>query len=364
MRVLFSLAHPAHFHLFRHAMVKLRDRQHVVHVAAVRREELLPLLEAAGVEHEVYGSTSGSVAAKVMSLPAKEARLAAIARRFRPDVFVSTGSPYPAHVAALSGRPHLAFGDTESATAITRLMLPFTRAVCTPACFSRPLGPKHIKYNGYHEIAYLRPPYFAPDPERVRALGLEPGAYLVVRLSAWDASHDLGVRGLGLSSEEEAARFLDGLAAHGTVVLSTELPIGPSLARYRRDVPVREIHHLLAHARLYVGEGATMASEAGVLGTPWVYASSTGRGYLDEQAARYGLGARVVGCQTALEAAKRLLEQSADSTVWPARASRLLSEKIDVTGFVTDFIERWPESLALAQRGHWDGVGPASSFDE
>ncbi len=363
MRVLFSLAHPAHFHLFRHAMAKLRERGHVVYVAVVTREELVSLLTAAGVEHEVYGVTRASLASKVVTLPAKEACLARIARRFRPDIFVSTGSPYAAHVATLTRRPHLAFGDTERATVVTRLMLPFTRAVCTPACFGRYLGPKHVKYNGYHEIAYLRPPYFSPDPECVRALGLQPGTYTVVRLSAWDSSHDVGVRGLGLSSEEEAVRFLDALAGYGTVVLSTELPIGHGLARYRHDLPPDRMHQLLAHARLYVGEGATMASEAGVLGVPWVYASSSGRGYLDEQSGTHGLGVRVVGSRAALEAAERLLDESRDPRVWRAKADRLRSQTIDVTAFIADFIEHWPDSPRLARCGHWEGVRPASAWE-
>ncbi len=360
MRILVSLAHPAHAHLFRHPIGRLRAHGHQVQVAAVARDELVPLLQALDMEHRIYGQTRASLILKAVTLPAKEMRLAALARSFRPDVLVSTGSPYAAQVASLMGRPHLAFSDTEVATLVTRLMLPFSRAVCTPACFGQHLGPKHIRYDGYHEIAYLREPYFTRDPDAVhRKLGLQPRTYAVVRLSAWDSSHDVGVRGLGLSHENQAVAFLDELAKHCPVLLSSELPGTTALDRFRRPVLPHDMHNVLAHARIYVGEGATMASEAGVLGVPWVYASSSYRGYLQEQEEMYGLGVRVVGSEAALEAAERLLEESADSGVWRARAERLLADKIDVTSFITEFIESWPDSVELAHSGHWRGVRAA-----
>ena len=53
--------------------------------------------------------------------------------------------------------------------------------------------------------------------------------------------------------------------------------------------PVEDIHHLLAHAQMIVGESATMSSEAAVLGVPAVMIATTGRGYTDDEERRYGL---------------------------------------------------------------------------
>jgi len=39
----------------------------------------------------------------------------------------------------------------------------------------------------------------------------------------------------------------------------------------------------MAYCRAFIGESATMASEAAVLGVPAVYAAETGRSYTDEQ---------------------------------------------------------------------------------
>jgi hypothetical protein len=46
------------------------------------------------------------------------------------------------------------------------------------------------------------------------------------------------------------------------------------------------MHHLLAHCDCYIGESATMASEAVILGVPAVYAADDNRGYTDDLSAR------------------------------------------------------------------------------
>jgi hypothetical protein len=63
------------------------------------------------------------------------------------------------------------------------------------------------------------------------------------------------------------------------VTVEGELPA--ELERYRLAIPYRHIHHVLAFASLYVGEGATMASEAAVLGTPSVYVNTLEAGTID-----------------------------------------------------------------------------------
>ncbi len=161
MRYLFVVGHPAHVHLFKNVMRTLSGRGHEVFAAAVRKELTTALLEAA------------------------------------------------AHVSALLDKPHLAFGDTENASLTARITIPFTDALYTPDCFEGSLGPKHRKYRGYKELAYLHPKYFRPNRDSLRIAGLsESEPYLVVRLASWDASHDIGDRGFSFRSGEERLSFL------------------------------------------------------------------------------------------------------------------------------------------------------------
>jgi predicted glycosyltransferase len=196
---------------------------------------------------------------------------------------------------------------------------------------------RHFTYPGYHELAYLHPKRFSPDPAKLAAFGLRPDeAYSIVRFVALRAVHDVSERGL---TNAQRHALVDALATHGRVLISSEGPLPEALEPLRLRGPVQDIHHIIAHAQVLVGESATMASEAAVLGVPAVYIATTRRGYTDDEEQRYGLvryfpngrfeeALRVVGEFFANEPPR----------VWAARArARLLAEKIDVTQWMVDY---------------------------
>ena len=106
-----------------------------------------------------------------------------------------------------------------------------------------------------------------------------------------------------------------------------------------------------------MGEGAKAASEAGVLGVPWVYLSLSRRGYLDDQEKRYGLGRTLASVQEVVPLLESWLEL--DSREWSIRRGRLLQDSVDVTTFMVDLIEGWPESYE-AKRHEVLGGGVSS----
>ena len=351
MRFLFVMGHPAHVHLFRNAIAGLRKHGHEVSVAAVRKETTIGLLEHYRITCEVFGVDRKILTRKALDILPRNLTLLKIASRVDPNTIVSTGSPYAAQVSKVLGIPHIAFGDTEIAGTITKLMLPFTDAICTPSCFSLDLGPKHVKYNGYHEIAYLHTNYFKPDPSVLADVGLSKDeTYSVVRLASWTSSHDVGEQGFGFSSVDQVMDFLKFLEGWGRVLLTTERSLPPEFSRYVSKFPLYKVHDLLHYASLYVGEGATMASEAGLLGTPWIFVSEAGRGYLTDQERNYHLGFHVNSTEDARKKAGEILSNKDAKEEWEAKRQILLRDKIDVTAFMIDFLERWPQSFKDAKR--------------
>ena len=83
-----------------------------------------------------------------------------------------------------------------------------------------------------------------------------------------------------------------------------------------------------------------MASECAVLGVPAIYAAHTGRGYTDEQEARYGLvvNIRDLRWQGLKEQIDRTL--AVPKAEWQARRGKLLNDTVDVAAFVAETIER------------------------
>jgi len=339
MRVLFVLGHPAHVHFFKNAVGRLGEKKVEVGLAALGKENTVQLLDSLGVKYSFVSGLKKGLLWKALNLPLVDYRLLRFAWKFKPDLMAGIGGAgmYATHVAKILGCKSLMFTDTEEAGLINKLGFPFAGKVCTPACFYGKVNPKkHLSYNGFHELAYLHPKYFKPNPKVLEYDGLKEGEiYFIVRISSWDSSHDLNTK--GFRNEKELEVFLEKLGEYGRVLLSSEVPLSEKFREYEIKTPIHLIHHLLYYASAYVGEGATMASEAGILGVPWVWISrGQRRGYLEEQENKYALGFNVKTPEEAVEKVKRLV--AGKNAGWLAKKERLLKEKTDVTDWVVDRI--------------------------
>ena len=336
--VVVTIQHPGHVHFFRHAVAELEKRGHEVHVFARESEVVVDLLEAYDLEYELLAGESTSLFSLAAVQATYETRLLRRAKRLGPDVITAIGGVAAAHVATALGAKSIVFYDTEHATLVTKLAYPFADVVCTPSCYRGEIGAKQVSYPGYHELAYLHPDRFEPDPSVLEAAGIEPEETLaVVRLSKWGASHDVGQG--GFEDPRAVVSRLEGAGARVLLTAEGTLPAG--LESYRLTTPPERMHDLLAYADVVVGEGATTAAEAAVLGTPSVYVNSLSLGYTTELEERYGL---VFNCNgedrhaRALETAVSILEDG-DQSVWAERRQRLLEERVDVTDVVVRELE-------------------------
>ena len=354
MKILVDIGHPAHVHFFRHPIAKLRGRGHQVLVTSRDKECVIDLLDQHGLEHRVLSRQRTGLVGLAVELVQRETALYRLCRRFRPDVMAEIGGIFVAHVGKLMGVPALAFYDTENATLQNALTYPFAAAVVVPRCYTGTLpARRHIRYPGYHELSYLHPDYFTPDRDRALAAGLaRDGDTFLVRVVSWRANHDIGERGW---TPAVVRRVIDHLSTKGKVILSAEHLAGAEFAAHSYRGRACDLHHLLAHCRLCVGESATLASEAAVLGVPAVYAAHTGRGYTDEQESRYGLvtNLRAPVAEPILASVEEILARPDHQ--WRAAKRALLADTLDVAAFVADCIERFPAPLqeyqaALASR--------------
>lgn len=347
MRVLIEVGHPAHVHYWKNVIWGLEREGHEVKIAARSKEITLQLLRAYSFDFDVLSYSTPDLVSKGLDMLKDDMTLLRLAKRCMPDLLISTGMPACAQVSRILGKPHIALIDTEHASLTLALTLPFTDVVCTPSSFKREIdSEKHLPFDGYLELMYLHPNYFTPDPKVLDAVGISKGEeFFLVRFSSWDSSHDRGDSGFTFRTNEERLKFLQKLEEYGRVLLTTEIPLNDKTRKYSIDIPPENIHSLLSFATAYIGEGATMASESSVLGVPWVFVSTRGRGYLDEQEKRYELGYRVDEEKEALKKILQILETTDFREMWQRKRERMLEEKIDVTRFMLDLISNWPESL-------------------
>ena len=341
MRILIDILHPAHVHFFRHFRTEMVNRGHEVLVTARDKDLTLELLAAFDIPATILSTQRRGRLGLARELLGRTRRLGVEVRRIRPDVLVGIMGPSIALVGRWRRLPAVVFYDTENATATNRWVYPMAAAVCTPDCYSAPVRGNHITYPGYHELAYLHPARFTPDRGLLAAAGIGSGErFSVVRFVGWQASHDLGERGLGAKAKH---RLVEGLARRGRVFVSSEGPLPAGLPAAPIPLPAAQIHHLIAAAEIVVGESATMASEAAVLGVPAVLVADTGRGYTDDQERRYGLVRRVAPGDAAGVTAAVHEFLSGDRTRFEVARRRLLDDKIDVTAWMEGWFSgrRW-----------------------
>jgi uncharacterized protein len=339
MRILIDILHPAHVHFFRNFHNEMGARGHEMCITARDKDRSVELLQAFGLPHAQISSQKSGGAGLALEMAQRTPRLMKIMRSFRPDVMTGIMGPSIALAGALRPRrvPAVVFYDTEFAVQTNRIVYPLAYSVCTPDCYQGTVPGRHPTYAGYHELAYLHPNRFQPDPAVLAEFGLTPGEpYSIVRFVSWQAVHDR--KEVGLSAKQKR-HLVEVLQRRGRVLISSEAPLTTDLEELSVRGQVNQIHHLIAHARLVVGESATMSSEAAVLGVPAVFIATTGRGYTDDEEKRYGLVRHFTEDQydMALSAIEEIL--ATPQADWQAARQRLLEDKIDVTAWMIDYFE-------------------------
>ncbi len=349
MKILFSVNHPADVHQFKNTIWELQDQNHDILICAREKEVTIDLLKRLDFPYTVVSSVGSSRIHLVREQVQRIIKFFGAIREFKPDLSVSAMDPTLAFASRLTGTPYVCFADTEHARASIVGALPFTDAVLTPSCFEKDIGPKQIRYPGYHELAYLHPNRFTPNHAVLDEIGLhtdEP--FIIVRFVSWQASHDVGQRGI-----QDKVELVKKLEEYGRVLITSEGALPSELEEYRILVSPEKLHDLLYYAALYIGEGATTATEAALLGTPSIYVSSLAgtMGNLTELENTYDLLYSFTDPDAILVKAVEILRNPASKEVWSKKRERLLKEKIDVTAFMVWFIENYPESC-ISMKGH------------
>lgn len=352
MNLLVDFGHPAHFHFFKNMIKNLERNGDHVQITARDKDVLIQLLNSSNLDYSVVGGHERGILAKSVNMLRRDLGILRIARKENSELFIGLHNPYTAHVSRLTGKSSITFTDTENVGLASTLTFPFTDVICTPQCFREKIDErKHVRFNGYKELAYLHPKYFKPDPSVLEELGLDrKSKFSVLRFISWSASHDTSLRGMAKGSE---AQFIEKLKNYGEILVTSERKLDKELEKYRAKVHPSKMHSLLSYSQLYIGEGGTMAAEAAVLGTPSIHieavetglASGERSGNFLELRDRYKLLYMFPDSASALRKASQILEMKNPKAEWKKRRDRMLSEKIDVTAWMTDFVGNYPQSF-------------------
>lgn len=346
MNILIDINHPAHVHLLRNAYSVLVAKGHQVFVAVKEIPAAMKLLNLYGIPYISIGKKDDALAKKGLDQLTFDLKLLKIVRQHQIDLGIGSSINIP-HVSRLSRMKSIVLDDDddEAEPLFVKFGHPFADTILTPSAIRRK-SKKAVYVNSYHELAYLHPNRFTPDPAVLREAGLREGeTFFVLRFNAFKAHHDVGAEGL---SVENKRRLVELLQAHGKVFITTERNIDDEFKHYQLKVSPEKAHSLMYYATMFVGDSQTMTSEAAVLGTPAVKCNSfAGRlAVPNELEQKYGLCYSFLPEQHDAFFAKidELLVMPELKQEWQRRRQKMLSEKIDYTAFLVWFIEHYPQS--------------------
>ena len=360
MNILIDIVHPAHVHLLRNFYKEMIARGHKVVMTCKHIPSAMQLLEMYGIPYIYLGEKKDNIALKALEQVWYNMKLLRIAQREKCTIAVGSSITL-AHIAALSkwspfrkriNAILLDDDDDEVEPLYAKYGHPFADVVLSPQDTPR-VTMKVVYYPAYHELAYLHPKRFTPDPSVLDDAGIyyerdvkgnvvnvEP--YFVMRFNAFKAHHDEGAHGLSIEGKR---RLVQLLSQHGRVFITTEREIDEEFRPYQLKLPQEQVHSLMYFATMFVGDSQTMTSEAAVLGTPAVKCNSfAGRlSVPNELEQKYELCYAFLPEEEEAFFAKmeELLAMPHLKDEWQKRRERMLREKIDVTEFLTHFIEKF-----------------------
>lgn len=345
MRIVVSVSHPFDVHFFKNFILEMQKRGHEILITASKKEVSIQLLDAYGFDYIYLGSYGYSLVKKLINVPIIALKMYKAVKSFKPDIFIGGDTVRSAHVSKMLRRPCIAITGTEHAMAEQLLYRPFTDAILTSTSFKKDFGKKQIRFNSYYELAYLHPNYFKPNKAVLDEIGLnKEDPFIILRFISWNAVHDIGHH--GIKNKKEVVKELE---KYGQVFITSEGELERDLEKYKIKVSPEKLHDLLYYASLYFGEGATVTSEAALLGTPAISISTLDfPGFLYDEA-RYGLVYLFTDPEMAEKEAIckaiELLKNNNLKKEAEKKKEKMLHDKIDVTAFMVWFVENYPESF-------------------
>lgn len=342
MKIFIDIGHPAHVHYFRNFIKLMGQKGHQFFVSARNKEIAHQLLNYYKIPYYNRGKGRNSAFGKLISMLFTDLKLLIKARKFKPDLFLSFAIPFTAHVAWLMRKPHIVLDDTEHAKLGHAFYKPFSTVFLNPVNFNRDFGEKQIKFNSYIELAYLHKNYFNISKELTEKN--EGKKRVFIRFVSWNANHDIGYNGMDYHAK---IKLVETLKKHAEVHISSEGELPETLKSHRYKKPPWKVHEFMASCDLFIGEGATMASECAMMGVPAIYVNKIECNTLNEQEDKYQLVYNFRNDKGVLEKALELLNLPDFKLAFQQRRQNMLKEKIDITSFLSWFIENYPKSFDI-----------------
>lgn len=344
------MINPARFYMFRPTINYLKKQGHQIDFLIVKKAVMEDLFKKEGWEYTNIMPGGRTISWLPRKVGAAIMEIVTFFKVFKYtigkkyDLFLTSDAL--AVVGWLKRVPTLVFfaDDFKHMPEYFPFMWMATKLVTPQPTDMGPFSKHQLKYKGNHEWAYINPKYFTPNPEIAKKINPSGERYFIVRLCGFTATHDDHKRGI---SDENLDRLIGTLEKYGRVFINPEKgdrALPEKFEKYRLQVDPYEIHHVMYYADLFIGDGHTMNSEAGLMGVPSVRINDfvTYCRYMKEEDS-YGLtfGYTPDQFEKFLQKIEELAKNKDIKQEWKNKVEKWSKDHIDVTEFLIDLIESY-----------------------
>jgi predicted glycosyltransferase len=348
MTVLFVTGHPAQIHNFRIVKHLLEEKGHKVVWVSSKKDICFELLELYDIKaYEITRPTKGFVS-KFKALIVNSVIILKIIRKEKVDFIVSRVSPFATVAGKLLNKKHIALADTESSGIYDTIFTKFLDSLITSTTFKRDLRKDQVRIKSNIELFYLHPNHFKPNDSIYDYLKIsKEEKFVILRFVSWKAYHDKGLTGFNDENKIKAVREFSKFAK---VFISAEGSLPKEIEKHRIKIPFDKMHDALNYSSLFFGEGASMAAESAVLGSPAIFLNDNWSGNafdLMKHELFYSYKSNNEDQIKAIEKGVELLSNQNLKLEMQNKLANYFADKIDASSFLTWYIEEFPQSKKI-----------------
>lgn len=358
MNILIYVGHPAQYHFFKNTISILKDQGHKIVLLMKTKDVLEELIQEDGHDYiniQPKNRKNNLISIFVASV-VRTCRVVRLVKKHHINILLGTDASI-AQAGFLTKKHAITTleDDYEVISKLAKLTYPYTSSILVPSvCSVGKWELKKVAYEGYMKLAYLHPNRFAPNPE-IKKKYISEEKYCLLRLAGLTAYHDKGIKGL---NDTLVKNIISSITNKGfKVFISSEEELDSQFAEYHLKINHKDIHHVLSYASLLISDSQSMSVEAAMLGVPSIrFSDFTGRiSVLEELEQKYHLtfGVRTCESEKLLKLTDEILSDSKSHKLFKSCRSKMLVDKIDVTGFLVWFIENYPESVTIMKKTSW-----------
>ncbi|MEI6346984.1 MAG: DUF354 domain-containing protein [Bacteroidota bacterium] len=347
MKILIDINHPAHVHYFKNFIKIMESKGHTFVITNRNSKIINQLLDKYQISHITRNirPTKKSFFYTAKYLIGIIYACIKASLKEKPEMYVGFGSFPCTFTAFLFRKPVILLDDTEHNNASHSLNKPFQPIVLTPFYYKKELGTTQIYFNAYVEQLYLHSHYYQTKSTVLEELNLIETEYALVRFIAYDARHDSKVKPI---SEEFKKQIVLEISKKMKVIVSLESDNADEFYKpYQVFISPEKMHDIIANASFFVTEGATMASEAGILGVPYIYINPLQEvGNVIAQVNSYPeIASQTIDESNVMILLREKLDNSISTETKNKIRNQIESSTINPTQLLVWFVENYPESV-------------------